>query len=89
MISNSDGWKPTEYEIRTEDPERLSVGKLNQVVRALREALYQKRLRIQELEELLRVRQLAPDTKCVECGERMCEPGWTCGRCRSRQARGA
>jgi hypothetical protein len=34
-----------EYEVFTAEPERMSVGRLNHVVRALREALYQERLR--------------------------------------------
>lgn len=36
---------PTAYEIHTKIPEEMSVGKLNAVVRALREALYQERIR--------------------------------------------
>ncbi len=36
---------PSEHDIHTLEPESMSVGKLNNVVRALREELYQARLR--------------------------------------------
>lgn len=36
---------PNEYEINTLEPESMSVGKLNQVVRALREKLYQENIK--------------------------------------------
>lgn len=39
------------YDINTREPESLNVGQLNMVVRALREALYQMRLKAQALEE--------------------------------------
>jgi hypothetical protein len=41
------------YKVFTEQPENMGVGTLNQVVRALREELYQKQLKIQKLEEKL------------------------------------
>lgn len=42
--------KPDKWEINAREPESMSVGKLNNVVRALREQLHIKQIRIQELE---------------------------------------
>jgi hypothetical protein len=41
----------TEYDVLTRTPEEMTVGKLNKVVRALREKLYQKTVSIETSDE--------------------------------------
>ncbi len=43
----------SEYETFTIEPESLSIGKLNSVVRCLRECIYQEKLKNQELQNKL------------------------------------
>jgi hypothetical protein len=46
-------FKPSEYEILTKEPESMNVGKLNNIVRELRELLYQERCKKQSLQTLI------------------------------------
>lgn len=45
--------KLTDYQINTQQPEEMSVQTLNELVKELRERLYQQRIKNQQLEEEL------------------------------------